>query len=65
MESPCVQICKLIDSMCIGCFRTTEEITNWTKYTDKQREKLLLKKFNQVVVKFNPTISTNNFTLIH
>jgi len=25
MESPCVQICKLIDSICIGCYRTTED----------------------------------------
>ena len=41
MESPCVQICKLIDSMFIGCFRTTEEITNCTKYTDKQREEII------------------------
>ena len=27
--------------MCIGCYRTTEEITNWTKYTDEQREKII------------------------
>ena len=41
MESPCVQICKLIDSVCVGCFRTTKEITMWSKYTDKQREDII------------------------
>ena len=33
--------CKLIDSVCIGCYRTTEEITMWSKYTDKQREEII------------------------
>ena len=41
MKSPCIQICKLIDSICIGCFRTTSEITNWTKYTEEEREKVI------------------------
>ena len=38
MKSPCVKICKLIDSVCVGCYRTSDEITNWTKYTEEQRE---------------------------
>ena len=41
MESPCVKICKLIDSVCIGCGRTSEQITEWTKYTDKRREEII------------------------
>ena len=41
MESPCIKICKLIDSVCVGCFRTTSEITNWTKYTEEEREKVI------------------------
>ena len=41
MESPCVQICKLIDSVCICCGRTSEQITEWTKYTDKKREDII------------------------
>jgi len=65
MKSPCVQICKLIDSMCIGCYRTSDEITNWTKYTEEQRDGLLSEKFNHVVVKFYPTIRIKNFTFIH
>jgi len=41
MKSPCVKICKLIDNVCIGCYRTTKEITMWKKYTDEQREKII------------------------
>jgi len=43
MESPCVKICKLIDSVCVGCFRTTEEIAMWSKYTDKERKEVIKK----------------------
>ena len=41
MKTPCVKICKLIDSVCIGCGRTSEQITMWSKYTDKEREKII------------------------
>ena len=44
MKSPCVNVCVIdpISSFCIGCGRTTEEITHWTKYTDKQRKTVTL-----------------------
>ena len=41
MKSHCVKICKLIDSVCIGCGRTSEQITEWTKYTDEKREEII------------------------
>ena len=41
MKSPCVKICKLIECVCIGCGRTSEQITEWTKYTDKKREEII------------------------
>jgi len=40
VKSPCVKICKLIDSVCVGCYRTSEQITMWSKYTDKEREEI-------------------------
>ena len=43
MESPCIKICKLIDSVCVGCYRTSDEITNWTKYTNKERKEVIKK----------------------
>ncbi len=35
--SPCQQICKLVENICIGCGRTKEEITNWTKMSQEKR----------------------------
>ena len=29
-ESPCISVCLLDDSdICVGCFRTADEITDW------------------------------------
>lgn len=42
MITPCINICKLDNSgLCNGCFRTVEEITNWTKYTDAKRLEII------------------------
>tara|TARA_B100001741_G_C16070260_1_gene377237 strand:+ start:193 stop:351 length:159 start_codon:yes stop_codon:yes gene_type:complete len=41
MKTPCVKICKLIQNICIGCGRTSEQITMWSKYTKKKREKII------------------------
>lgn len=39
--TPCVRICKLSDDVCIGCKRTTEEISNWFWYEDKQKLEIM------------------------
>ena len=39
IETPCVKVCKIINKVCIGCYRTSEEITNWVVYTDEERKK--------------------------
>ena len=42
IPSPCVKICTHVDGMCIGCYRTADEIKELkTTYTDKQKEELL------------------------
>lgn len=36
--SPCVNICKLDDrGVCLGCFRTVEEIARWSRMTEHER----------------------------
>jgi len=45
MQSPCINICKIKGKICLGCKRTLEEIANWTKYTNKQRQ-LIIKQLN-------------------
>ena len=38
VESPCVRRCCLSDAdVCLGCFRTLDEILNWLNSTDEQR----------------------------
>ena len=40
-ESPCIKLCTIDENgMCIGCFRTLNEIGNWLRYTDKQKHEI-------------------------
>lgn len=41
MKSPCIKICKLQDNICIGCFRTIEEISNWKFMSEIEQQKVL------------------------
>ena len=35
--TPCKNVCTLEDDICIGCGRTKEEISDWTKYNREKR----------------------------
>ncbi|MEQ8493418.1 MAG: DUF1289 domain-containing protein, partial [Gammaproteobacteria bacterium] len=41
--SPCVAVCALNaeEGICIGCLRTKDEITFWSRYTDGQRAAIM------------------------
>ena len=39
--SPCIKICTLQDNFCIGCGRSTQEIAEWTKASDKRKRDIL------------------------
>jgi uncharacterized protein len=43
IESPCIAICKLRkgDDICRGCYRTLEEIGNWSRMTPVERRKIM------------------------
>ncbi len=42
IDSPCVSICRLDDSgMCVGCFRTADEIVGWLGYSVRQRREIM------------------------
>lgn len=44
VKSPCISICALNDEdICEGCYRSTQEITDWTALTNPQKEQVLLK----------------------
>ncbi len=42
VKSPCIDKCKLNpkNNLCDGCFRTVEEISNWKKYSKKQKQNI-------------------------
>lgn len=39
LPSPCINICKMDadNGLCIGCFRTIDEIARWSRIDDEQR----------------------------
>ena len=43
VDSPCKNICVVhrISGLCIGCYRTAEEIELWNSYSEKERNKLI------------------------
>ena len=43
IESPCIRICTLDESgrVCMGCFRTIEEIGLWSQLDDRARAQVL------------------------
>jgi predicted Fe-S protein YdhL (DUF1289 family) len=41
VASPCIHVCKLQGDVCIGCGRTTKDLTEWVRYTNEQRLKAI------------------------
>lgn len=39
-ESPCIKVCVIENDMCIGCFRTLNEIAGWSTYSDQQKHEV-------------------------
>jgi len=37
VESPCIGVCRLEAFVCVGCGRTLDEITRWSRMTDDER----------------------------
>lgn len=42
LKSPCVSICALNEEdVCVGCFRTGNEISHWGSYSNDERRDVL------------------------
>lgn len=39
--SPCVKVCKIENGACVGCGRTLEEIAQWSKMSNAERQRVL------------------------
>ena len=44
VKSPCISVCVLNDAdICEGCYRSTQEITDWAVLSNPEKEQVLLK----------------------
>ncbi len=43
VDSPCIKICTIhpVERLCIGCYRTIEEITAWSRMAPAQRTAIM------------------------
>lgn len=41
--TPCRNVCTLEDDICIGCGRTKQEISDWTKY-DREKRLMIMRR---------------------
>lgn len=39
--SPCTKVCQLNNGTCIGCFRTSSEISMWSMLSDDTARKII------------------------
>tara|TARA_R110002073_G_scaffold212073_1_gene372383 strand:- start:871 stop:1062 length:192 start_codon:yes stop_codon:yes gene_type:complete len=43
-KSPCISVCVLDDDdICMGCYRSAVEITDWAMSSDEQKREILQK----------------------
>ncbi len=44
IRSPCISVCVLDDNdICMGCFRSAEEVTDWFMATDEEKRAILVR----------------------
>ena len=43
VDSPCIKLCTVhpVERLCIGCYRTIEEITAWSRMTPETRRQIM------------------------
>ncbi|MDW7548903.1 DUF1289 domain-containing protein [Pseudoalteromonas sp. McH1-7] len=43
IHSPCVRQCCLDDNdVCVGCFRTLQEITSWSRFSEDEKREVIV-----------------------
>ena len=40
-NTPCIKVCKLYEGICIGCFRTLEQIATWSHLTPREQLEIM------------------------
>ena len=50
VRSPCIAICELNrENICKGCFRSSDEIANWSRLDDSARQEILQKAYQRAL----------------
>lgn len=43
IKTPCIKVC-VVDGesgLCLGCYRTLQEVAGWARFSDEERERLM------------------------
>jgi hypothetical protein len=51
IKSPCIAVCRVRGGICVGCFRTAKEITEWWD-ADHDRKKEIVISAKQRKIEF-------------
>ncbi|MBW0157421.1 DUF1289 domain-containing protein [Sedimentimonas flavescens] len=43
IASPCIKLCSVhpVEKICVGCYRTLNEIGNWSRMTPEERDRVM------------------------
>ncbi len=47
INSPCVNVCRMQGNLCLGCYRTLDEIAGWSQMSDTEKRQVLSKVANR------------------
>ncbi|MDO8313777.1 MAG: DUF1289 domain-containing protein [Rugosibacter sp.] len=47
ISSPCINVCRMQDNLCLGCYRTLDEIATWSQMSDAEKMQILSKVANR------------------
>ncbi len=41
VDSPCIDVCRMDGELCVGCYRTLDEIVRWSSASDDDKREIL------------------------
>ncbi|MDO9450169.1 MAG: DUF1289 domain-containing protein [Rugosibacter sp.] len=41
IDSPCVNVCRMQGTLCLGCYRTLDEIALWSQMSGAEKQQVL------------------------
>ncbi|MBB3045850.1 hypothetical protein FHR99_000086 [Litorivivens lipolytica] len=54
VKSPCISVCSLDDDdLCVGCFRTLKEITDWSDYSEDKKRAVVIESRQRMKEHYN------------